>query len=440
MKSDENSTPIPQQTVQGNLPSPYADDTVVQAFAGAVDGMLAPVDPVLASMADNYQAFNAPAELLPYLVQVSGARVEPGWPERAVRAAIDLAGWLATHRGTPAGLLTEARIVYGWLLEIDDPGDVHLPGDSTQWPDHTPLYVTMEPRTTGKAPISYDQSTLERLVEAHIPASLTYQIVPSTDHIALYDDPYCTGRAWLVYSDTPDLQVLNADNRASSAWNRTSSVIALYKDTNFLGTNEFIQPNSKADQLNLDNQASSLRFLTNVPADAWGLYDQRGGANGSGQLIGVYHGTRTNLLNTAGGKAVSLVNNTSHTLQLFNADRSTFQMVYPGLTADLLDINLVHALDSVVDHATVPNGAYCLYEEVQQGGKSWLFWDDSDQPIDLTDPQIAAHPVCSVYNNTTRTLQLLNHTGDDQLFYPQAYNSVSTALNQTTTTATLYDG
>ena len=138
--------------VHTSLPAVYASDPTAQAFATAIDAMLIPVDRTLERLPDNFDAFAAPAELLPYLVRVSQARVEPSWPERAVRAAIDLAAWLAVHRGTPAALLREASVVYGWTLTIADPGGVRLPDDALTWPADGTLYVDLEPDAVGLGP------------------------------------------------------------------------------------------------------------------------------------------------------------------------------------------------------------------------------------------------------------------------------------------------
>ena len=142
------------RSVRSGLPAVYATDPTAQAFATAIDAMLIPVDRTLERLPDNFDAFAAPAELLPYLVRVSQARVEPSWPERAVRAAIDLAAWLAVHRGTPAALLREASVVYGWTLTVTDPGGVRLPDDAVTWPADGTLYVDLEPVQSGWDPVS----------------------------------------------------------------------------------------------------------------------------------------------------------------------------------------------------------------------------------------------------------------------------------------------
>ncbi|WP_107489246.1 phage tail protein [Streptomyces cinnamoneus] len=52
--------------------------------------------------------WRAPPAFLDWLIRITGARVEPGWPEGLRRKAVDLAPRLAAHRGTPYGLLLEA--------------------------------------------------------------------------------------------------------------------------------------------------------------------------------------------------------------------------------------------------------------------------------------------------------------------------------------------
>ncbi len=425
--SDPVSHTRDPRSVHASLPAAYATDPTAQAFATAIDAMLLPVDRTLERLPDNFDAFAAPAELLPYLVRVSQARVEPSWPERAVRAAIDLAPWLAVHRGTPAALVREASVVYGWTLTVADPGGVRLPADALTWPTDGTLYVDLEPERSGWDPVSYNQGSLERLIDAHVPASSPRILAPPPGKCALYEGPYSTGRALLVGRDVADLATCGFDNMASSVWNRTKGSLALYEDPDF-GENGSRQTVPAQQAVNvtesMNKRASSVKFLTTVPTGSWGLLDA------DGNLLGVFDGDVSGLEVGVGTSATSLVNNTIHTIEAFAAQpESAGQIVYPGVTA-ALNASLALALSRVTVHTRVPDGAFCLYELMQQGGKQWILWTAPGESADLAAIG-ADNVVSSVYNMTAVTLELWANndgTGASQFFYPSAFANVAEEL------------
>ncbi len=409
--------------IHSSLPAAYAQDPTAQAFATAIDAMLIPVDQTLGALPDNFDAFAAPAELLPYLVRVSQARVEPSWPERAVRAAIDLAAWLDVHRGTPAGLLREARVVYGWTLTVADPGGVLLPDDTLTWPGNGTLYVDLEPAQSGWDPVAYNQGSLERLISAHVPASAPRVLAPPPGKCALYEGPYSTGRALVVSRDVSDLSTSGFDNRTSSAWNRTKGILALYEDPDFgeNGSRQIVPAQQAVNVIeSMNKRTSSVKFLTAVPAGSWGLLDA------DGNLLGVFDGDASDLQAGVGASATSLVNNTIHTLRAFGAQPdSAGQIVYPGITAPI-GASVV-PLSRVTVHTQVPDGTFCLYELAQQGGKQWILWTPPGQSVSLATIG-AEDVVSSVYNRTAVTLEMWANndgTGASQFFYPSAFADVA---------------
>ncbi|WP_344663940.1 peptidase inhibitor family I36 protein [Catenulispora yoronensis] len=399
------------------------------------------MDQVLSAMADNFRPFQAPAAMLPYLVRLSRARVEPSWPERAVRAAIDLAGWLSVHRGTPAGLLREARVVYGWSLVVTDSGGTRLPGDTAAWPADVRLCVELDPAVAGPDPIAYDQGTLERLIDAHLPVSSARVLAPPPGRCALYEGPYSTGRALVLSRDEADLAPLRFDNRTASVWNRTAGIVALYDDVAFgdSGGHQYV-PAQQAVNMSeaLTRRTSSVRFLTTVPDGSWGLFDD---TDGKGNLLGVYDVSVPAVAQTVAAAAKSLVNKTNYTLEAFGAGLTPRQVVYPGVTATLAT-GLSQALATVKVNTEVPVGAFCLYERPRQGGKQWVMWTAAGDLADLT-PIAAANQVSSVYNRTEYTVELftaVDGTGSSQLFYPMTYAEVTTALDHRTNSVTVRNG
>jgi len=426
------------RSVRGGLPAVYATDPTAQAFATAIDAMLAPVDQTLERLPDNFDAFAAPAELLPYLVRVSQARVEPSWPERAVRAAIDLAPWLAVHRGTPAALIREASVVYGWTLSVADPGGVCLPADALTWPTDGTLHVDLDPLPSGWEPVNYNQGSLERLINAHVPASAPRILAPPPGRCALYEGTYSTGRALLVSHDIADLATSGFDNTASSVWNRSNGILALYEEPDFGegGSRQFVPALQAVNVIeSMNKRASSVKFLTGVPADAWGLLDA------DGNLLGVYDGDVRHLESGVGAAATSLVNNTIHTLRATGTRPEVSQVIYPGVT-EALDPGVALELSQVTVYIEVPAGAFCLYQFAQRGGKQWMLWTRPGDSVSLA--MIGAdNVVSSVCNRTEVTLELWENsdgTGASEFFYPGTFADVGTGLAGRVSLVTVLNG
>ncbi|MCY0924231.1 MULTISPECIES: phage tail protein [unclassified Streptomyces] len=168
------------------LPSVYDDDSVIQAFAAAIDTALEPITEALDAFPTLLDPWLAPARFLPWLAHVSGARVEPGWTDLRCRAAIDMAPWINARRGTPEALRTEARYVYGWKLNFTEPGER---------PGFDRLTVTArQVSDENDEPLDLTNATiraqLERLIRAHCPAHIPYEIIPGLTLTARHYDRY----------------------------------------------------------------------------------------------------------------------------------------------------------------------------------------------------------------------------------------------------------
>ncbi|MGW7578584.1 phage tail protein [Streptomyces sp. NPDC054765] len=163
------------------LPAVFAHDSVVQAFAAAIGEAIAPAEHRLDNLESLFDPWRTPPAFLDWLIQITGARVEPGWTEQQRRTAIDLAPRLAAIRGTPAALKLEARLIHGWNLVVDDPGGAFAGPDQAsrsrdgqrQPPAGRMLTVTLAAKP------GEDQRALEyqltRLVRAHCPAHLPFK-------------------------------------------------------------------------------------------------------------------------------------------------------------------------------------------------------------------------------------------------------------------------
>lgn len=159
------------------LPSVYAGDTVVQAFADGAGAALAPSESLLDRLDHVFDPWQSPPSCLDWLARITGARIEADWDEVQHRTAIALAPWLDPRRGTRQALLREAEEIYGWTLKVDDPGGVFTSEDTP--PDAATVTVTLTAGTTQtQAALT---ARLTRLVQAHCPAHVPFrtEVVPS---------------------------------------------------------------------------------------------------------------------------------------------------------------------------------------------------------------------------------------------------------------------
>jgi hypothetical protein len=178
--------------------------------------------------------------------------------------------------------------------------------------------------------------------------------------------------------------------------------------------------------------ASGTEEIERVPPGMWGLFD---GVDGAGKLLGIFPGDAADLENGVGTSAKSLVNVTSHTIEVFSPGLVR-QVAYPGTV-----INLGGVTSSATVHRRVPDGTFCLYEHPALAGKQWLFWP-ADEQIDLALPSIGAdQAVSSALNRTARTVQLRAAAGStEQLVRPGEAANLSSALDDQARFVTLLNG
>ncbi|GIE81764.1 tail protein [Actinoplanes philippinensis] len=156
------------------LPAVYADDVLMQAFAGGLDDLLAPLLGVL----DNLDAYFRPGTAPDDFVDLLGAwtGVEPALvAAEHLREAVALAADRHRRRGTRAGLAAAVRLAFGVLPEITESGGAvwsarplgPFPGDRTPG-----LTVTLR----VPDPSAVDPARLDAVVAAARPAHLPYRV------------------------------------------------------------------------------------------------------------------------------------------------------------------------------------------------------------------------------------------------------------------------
>ncbi|MFB6887710.1 phage tail protein [Kitasatospora sp. NPDC056327] len=186
----EAPEPAAASPIGRDLPSIYAHDPVVQAFADGIRALTGPAEHALDELADVFDPWQAPAAFLDWLARITGARVESGWSERQRRAAIDLAPWLNARRGTAEALKTEALLIHGWSLVLADPGGVH--DDGSPWQGGRTLLVRLT--VPSDTDIATTTQQLERLVQAHCPAHLPHRVEVNAPNAPTTTRPPADGR------------------------------------------------------------------------------------------------------------------------------------------------------------------------------------------------------------------------------------------------------
>ncbi|WP_438490172.1 phage tail protein [Streptomyces sp. S186] len=160
------------------LPAVYGHDEVTLAFAAAIGEIMAPAEERIDGLDAVLDPWRAPPAFLDWLIRITGARVEPGWPEILRRKAVDLAPRLAAHRGTPYGLHLEAREIHGWVppgfkLVVVDPGRAFTLDDQAPGAGRLLDVALTAPATEDQRAL---ESSLTRLVRAHCPAHLPFKV------------------------------------------------------------------------------------------------------------------------------------------------------------------------------------------------------------------------------------------------------------------------
>ncbi|SHN34096.1 peptidase inhibitor family I36 protein [Streptomyces yunnanensis] len=427
-----DDTPPPTRT---QLPAVYATDQVIRAFATGIDALLNPLEDALDTLDTRLDPWQAPAAFLPWLAQITGARTEPGWPEHSLRTAIDLAPWLAAHRGTPHALLTEASYVYGWPLTLADPGGVLPCAPDADWPDTSVLEVTLgTPREGG---IPADLEALARLIAAHCPAHLPYRIAPPQGQWALYAETNQGGQAWFFTADSvPDLRAFSADNTASSVYNNTAYPLDLFADYQYGGAFQTIEAGGKTNiEASLNDQVSSVKVYAAEPRPGWyALYTEPG-------CTGMRYDYQTSQDPLPAGIS-SVWNKTNRTLEILGPSGAA-QLIHPGRQLDLID-----TLDDQATAATVhngpPTGAYCLYDTTDTtdtAARQWVYRDSQPTLAYTSRAAGADNQTRAVVNNTDHTLELCQNTNYAEplrFVYPQQTAILEDAHRAQTSSVKVY--
>lgn len=158
-------------TVGSTLPAVYARDPLLQAFAAGLDTLTQPVFEELDALEGRLALRSpSPPSFLRWLALAVGAATETVWDDIRVREAISRAAGLAARRGTWQGLRDEAKHLYGWNAEINDPGTVTKTVQGlAQRPS---IAITLSPGTSR----SVDPEQARRLMARHVPAHVHYTL------------------------------------------------------------------------------------------------------------------------------------------------------------------------------------------------------------------------------------------------------------------------
>ena len=159
-----------------SLPGVYAEDDLIQQFAGGLDAVLGPLINVLDCLPAYFRPSLAPPDFLDWIGGWVGAGTEPyGDPERIRRRAVAAATAGHRVRGTRRGLADAVELVFGVEPEITESGGAvwsarpleAFPGDPRPW---------VRVRLRVPDPAAVDVRRLDAVVADACPAHLPYQV------------------------------------------------------------------------------------------------------------------------------------------------------------------------------------------------------------------------------------------------------------------------
>jgi phage tail-like protein len=157
------------------LPAVYAEDDFGQQFSNGLDTAFAPMLTVLDCLPSYFDPLLAPMDFVDWLGRWVGAELDGDEIEDVRRAAVAATGMLHRSRGTPRGLATVIRLMFGVDPEITESGGAiwaagplgPFPGDPTPW-----LRVTLRVAD----PDAIDRERLDAVVAGARPAHIPYTV------------------------------------------------------------------------------------------------------------------------------------------------------------------------------------------------------------------------------------------------------------------------
>lgn len=170
-------TPHP---LAATLPAVFEDDDLARFFAGAFDGMLAPVQSTLDCLTAYVDAGQAPADFLALVGALLAAPLDRWMPVARRRRLVAATGELQRRRGTRAGLVRLLEIALGAT-------DVAVEGGGGTWWAAEPDAVVPEQmaplvvRMTLPAHENAEPARLDRLVATMVPAHLPFRVEVTVD-------------------------------------------------------------------------------------------------------------------------------------------------------------------------------------------------------------------------------------------------------------------
>lgn len=157
------------------LPAVYQEDPFAVRLTAGWDEVIAPIISTLDCLDAYLDPRLAPEDLLSWLAERLGTRLDEKWPVERKRAATE--GALTGHRdrGTVGGVRTRIALATGGVVELSDSGGVFTSrSPDTPYPAGLPSTVEVRvavPRDEEASPVD-----VERLMQQCMPAHVPYHV------------------------------------------------------------------------------------------------------------------------------------------------------------------------------------------------------------------------------------------------------------------------
>jgi phage tail-like protein len=169
-REDSPPVAVTRRVLRSRLPAVYQENDFGLRFVGGLEGVLDPVFALLDSLPAHLDPDLAPQDVLDLLAGWLGVEVDESWPEKRRRELVRLAGDLARHRGTQAGLELALRASFPDVpLRIVDSGSVAFAADPGELPKaKKPHFDVYCDESLEEKELARVAATIEQLKPVHV--------------------------------------------------------------------------------------------------------------------------------------------------------------------------------------------------------------------------------------------------------------------------------
>src|SRR5258708_4559670 len=160
------------------LPTPYQGDAFLGRFLRIFESILGPIEQTIDGVANYFDPYLTPVEMLPWLASWIGVELDENWPVAQRRELLVEAADLLRRQGTRRALREHLRLYVGQPpLIVENFSGLRLGQDGVLGVNSR--LGALEPHTIGVTVVTdhdVDERVLRGIVESHKPAHVGYTL------------------------------------------------------------------------------------------------------------------------------------------------------------------------------------------------------------------------------------------------------------------------